>query len=165
MKLKKDSIFVQVGETKYIHQPAKEKKGVRVGEVTVGIATIAIPIKTFAPTVSSKMLGVVNKIAAGFPNVNFQFNFKPEAAAYLATVTAKTECREDDTYSEEIGKKIVNSKIQAVVLRIARRMAAAYRRNYNELAEQMHTLEDFFDNQIVKEKDFVSKALYLPKEK
>lgn len=165
MKLKKDNIFVQVGETKYIHQPAKEKKGVKVGEVTVGIATIAIPIKNFAPNLSRQMLKEIHKVAAGFPDVDLRFNFKQEAEAYIATITAKTECREDDTYSEEIGKKIVNSKIQAVALRVAHRMATAFQKNYLEWASQMKVMKDFFDNQIAKERDYVSKALYLPKEK
>lgn len=164
MKLKKESIFVKVGETKYIHQPAKEKKGVKVGEVTVGIATIAIPIKNFAPTLSKQMFKVMEKVAAGFPDVTLKFNFRQDAEAYIATITAKTECREDDTYSEEIGKKIVNSKIQAIALRVARRMATAFWKNYEEWASQMQVMVDFFDNQIVKEKDYISKALYLPKQ-
>lgn len=165
MKLKKDNIFVKVGETKYILQPAKEKKGVKVGEVTVGIATFAIPVKNFAPNLSKQMFKTVNKVAAGFPDVDLKFNYRQEAEAYVATITAKTECREDDTYSEEIGKKIVDSKIQAIALRVARRMATVFQKNYQECASQMQVMKDFFDNQIVKERDYVSKALYLPKEK
>lgn len=165
MKLKKDNIFVKVGEIKYIHQPAKEKKGVRVGEVTIGIATIAIPLANFTPRFSEQMFKTMKKVAAGFPDVDLKFNFKLEAEAYIATITAKTECREDDTYSEEIGKKIVNSKIQAIALRIAHRMATAFLKNYQGWASQMQVMRDFFDNQIAKERDYISKALYLPKEK
>lgn len=163
MKLKKDNIFVKVGDTKYILQPAKEKKGVKVGEVTVGIATFAIPIKNFAPNLSRQMLKAMDKVAAGFPDVDLRFNFRQEAEAYIATITAKTECREDDTYSEEIGKKIVDSKIQAIALRVAHRMATAFLKNYQEWATQMKAMKDFFDNQIAKERDYVCKALYLPK--
>lgn len=164
MKLKKDNIFVKAEETKYILQPAKEKKGVKVGEVTVGIATFAIPIKNFAPNLSKQMFKAMNKVAAGFPDVDLKFNYRQEAEAYIATITAKTECREDDTYSEEIGKKIVNSKIQAVALRVAHRMATVFLKNYQEWVSQMQVMMDFFDNQIAKERDYISKSLYLPKQ-
>lgn len=165
MKLKKENIFVRVGEVKYIHQPAKEKKGTRVGEVTVGIATFAIPVKNFAFNLSKQMFEKIKQVVAGFPEVDVKFNYRQDAEAYLVTISAKTECREDDTYSEEIGKKIVNSKIQAIALRVAHRMATAFQKNYQEWATKMQVMRDFFDNQIVKERDYVSKALYLPKEK
>lgn len=164
-KLKKEDIFVQVAPTKYISQPAKEKKGRRVGEITIGIATIAIPVNNFAPNLSKSMFVAMQKVAAGFPDVNLRFNYRTEHEAYLATITAKTECREDDTYNEEIGKKIVDSKIQAIALRVARKMAETFKKNYEEWAANMQTMYEFFDAQVAKEKAYVANALYLPRPK
>ena len=163
-KLKKDDIFVQAAPTKYICQEAKEKKGRRIGEVTIGIATIAIPVKNFAPNLSKPMFRAMQKVIQGFPDVDIKFNFNTQAEAYIAVITAKTECREDDTFNEEIGKKIVDSKIQAIALRIAKKMAEAFKANYDEWSAQMSIMQEFFEAQIEKEKAYVSKALYLPKE-
>lgn len=164
MKLKENSIFVPIGGTKFVHQPAKEKKGIRVGEVTVGVATIAIPIANFVPCPSNEMLKAMYKVAEGFPEVNFKVNFKVNSTeAFVVTITAKTMCREGDTYNEEVGKRIVNSKIRAIAFRVARRLAYLLQKSYLKWASHMIVMRDFFDNNIVKEKEYVSKALYLPK--
>ena len=165
-KFKKSDVFVPIGTTKYIYQGAKIKKNRKVGEVTIGIVNIAIPIKALAlGRLTESMFENMEKVAAGFPDVSIKFNFNENAEAYLLTITAKTECREDDTFSAEAGKKIVDSKIQAIALRIAKRMANEFRKYYAEHVRRLDSLSEFLDAQIVKEKNFVGKALYLPKKK
>lgn len=165
MKLKKNDIFKQLGETTYIYQCATEKKGRKVGGVTIGTATFRIPTNTFFNAMSAKGLNIIRKVGVGFPKANVIFNYNADSPAFIATITARTICREGDTYSKKVGEKIVSSKIQSIALRIVKRVAEVQRKNYNEWAEQMGDLIKFFDEQISKEKNYIEKGLYLPKDK
>ena len=80
-------------------------------------------------------------------------------------ITAKTECKPTDTYIEEAGKRIVDSKIQAIACKVTKRIFSVVGVEFAKQVGRLADMNDFLDYCISRERSYFEKALYLPKEK
>lgn len=145
--LKKSNFVVKISKN-YYEQPKTEKHG----EITVCVLKAALPLKTV-------MLGalvpkVLDKVTKSFPEV--EFNFNPNAEAFIVSANGKAVCSKEDTFDDAIGKSIAYAKAQGKIYSVFSRIIKAIKEIYLDMAEYNQNVEDFLRISADREKSYVS---------
>lgn len=155
MKVQKKNLLVE-RETKHliVRQAPNEKHN----EVTVAIVNYALPLANITKCFSQEMLNMTKKIASGFPDANIEFNFKPEAPAFLFTCKGKTERRGDDVHNQELADKIALAKCRARACAISIKLINAIRKSLANNAKHCDSLVDILQNYHAREVSYIQKV-------
>ena len=89
-----------------------------------------------------------------------QFNFKPDAPAFLFTVKAKTECRGTDTPNQEIGDMVAMAKAQAKAAKVAARITVAIREELEAMQDRLTEAIGLLAEYESKEYSFIAEEKY-----
>lgn len=144
--LKKSNLIVEVSKN-YYEQPKTDKHG----EITICVLTAALPLeKIMLGALVPKVLEKVNK---AFPEV--EFNFNPNAEAFIVSVNGKAVCSGEDTFDEAMGKSIAYAKAQGKVYSVCSRIVKIIKEVYLNIAKNNQNIEDFLMMSAEREKSYV----------
>ena len=156
-KLKKKDLLVSTSEPFIVRHARNEKHN----EVTVAMLHLAIPIRGLGAPITPSIIERVKQVGVGFPDINLQFNFKPDAPAFLFTVKGKTECRGTDTPNQEIGDMVAMAKAQAKAAKVAARVTAAIREELEVMQDRLTEAVGLLAEYESKEYNFVAEEKYM----
>lgn len=154
MKVQKKNLLVERGEPFIVRQAPTEKHN----EVTVAIINYALPLAVITKGFSGDMLQKTKKVAVGFPDSNVEFNFKPEAPAFLFTCKAKTERRGDDVHNQELADRIAIAKCRAKACTISVKLIAAIRKALVENVNHVDDITDILQQYHARELSYIEKV-------
>jgi len=156
-KLKKKDLLVSTSKPFIVRHARNEKHN----EVTVAVLNLAIPIRGLGAPITPGIIEKVKQVGIGFPDINLQFNFKPDAPAFLFTVKGKTECRGTDTPNQEIGDMVAMAKAQAKAAKVAARVTIAIIEKLEATQERLTEALGLLTEYESKEYNFVAEEKYM----
>lgn len=144
--LKKRHFVVETSKN-YYEQPKTDKHG----EIIVCVLTAALPLREI-------MLGalvpkVLNKVTKAFPEV--EFNFNPNAEAFIVSANGKAICSEEDIFDKTTGENIAYAKAQGKIYSVCSRIVKIIKEIYLDMAEHNQNVEDFLKMSADREKSYV----------
>lgn len=144
--LKESNLVAEISKN-YYQQPKTDKHG----EITICVLTVALPLKEI-------MLGalvpkVLEKVNKAFPAV--EFNFNPNAEAFIVSTNGKAVCSGEDVFDEAMGKSIAYAKAQGKIYSICSRIVKIVKETYLKVAEHNQNIEDFLMMSAEREKSYV----------
>lgn len=156
-ELKKKDLLVSTSKPFIVRHARNEKHN----EVTVVVLHLAIPIRGLGAPITPSIIERVKQVGVGFPDINLQFNFKPDAPAFLFTVKGKAECRGTDTPNQEIGDMVAMAKAQAKAAKVAARVTFAIREELAVIQDRLTEAIELLARYRSKEHDFLAEEKYM----
>lgn len=144
--LKKKDFVVEISKN-YYQQPKTE----RHGEVVTCILKAALPLEKVM--LGSLVPKVLSRVTRAFPEV--EFNYNPNAEAFIMTAIGKAVCSEDDVYDPAVGKSIAYSKAQSKAYSACSRIVKIIKEVYLNMVEHTQNVEDFLKMSADREKSYV----------
>lgn len=144
--LKKKDFVVEISKN-YYQQPKTE----RHGEVVTCVLKAALPLEKVM--LDSLVPKVLSRVTRAFPEV--EFNYNPNAEAFIMTAIGKAVCLEDDVYDPAVGQSIAYSKAQSKAYSACSRIVKIIKEVYLNMAEHTQNVEDFLKMSADREKSYV----------
>lgn len=144
--LKKKDFVVEISKN-YYQQPKTE----RHGEVVTCVLKVALPLKKVM--LGSSVPKVLSRVTRAFPEV--EFNYNPNAEAFIMTAIGKAVRSEDDVYDPAVGKSISYSKAQSKAYSACSRIVKIIKEVYLNMVEHTQNVEDFLKMSADREKSYV----------
>lgn len=165
IKYQKKVLLTEVGEPLIIRRKATESHN----EITVAIATYALPLNSILPNgskdISHVILDVISKAGKSFPGSNLEFNQNYQNPAFLFKVKAKTERRGDDPHDQAFADKIALSKVSIRACTVAQRIVDDIIKHLESTIKGLIPISQAFEKYADRESFYFRKIAFNPKAK